>query len=69
MQIIVTTVYTAGSMITVLATLCDRSALNGVTMREVSSMPNVRTWLTLMSFVDFFFVDIEKNIGFGGWMT
>jgi hypothetical protein len=42
LQNIITTVYTVGSIITVLATLCDHSALNGVTMEEVSSMPNVR---------------------------
>ena len=34
---------------------------------EVSSMPNVRTWLTPTSFVDFLFVDTEKDVGFWKW--
>jgi hypothetical protein len=48
----VTVVYSGGSMITVLATVCDRIAVTGVTVRGVSGMPNVRKLLTLMPFVD-----------------
>ena len=51
-------------MITVLEILCDQSALNSVIMLEVSSMPYVRTWLNLISFVDSLSVDTEKNISF-----
>jgi len=56
-------VYSVVSMITVLATLCDHSALTGVTMWEVFSMPNGRTWLTPMSFVDYIFLMRKRTIG------
>jgi hypothetical protein len=52
---------------TVLAILCDHSTLNGVTMGEVSSMPNVTKSLTLVSFVVFISVDTEKNMCFWQW--
>jgi len=52
---------------TAFATLRDHIALKGVTLREASSMPNVRTRLTLMLFVDLQLFDTENNIGFWKW--